>query len=102
MFTKRKEIEVRDQPPESVEPEVVERKVYVEEKRRPRFLLGLILGALLVAGGIAMFAHNEGSYQTAGASIDQNLNVAADNAKTTTNDVAQKVQAQTDDSAATQ
>ena len=99
MFSKRKEIEVRDQPPESVEPEVVERKVYVEEKHRPRFLLGLILGALLVAGGIAVFAHNEGSYQTAGASVDQGLNVAGDNAQTAANDVARKVEEQTDNTA---
>jgi hypothetical protein len=99
MFTKRKEIEVRDQPPESVEPEVVERRVYVEEKRRPRFLLGLVLGALLVAGAIAMFAHNEGSYQTAGANVDQSLNVAAENAKSATNDVAREVEARTDNTA---
>jgi hypothetical protein len=76
----RKEIEVREQPPESVEPDVVERRIYIEERRRPRFLLGLITGALLVASGIALFAGAEGSYRSAGAKMDQNISVAADTA----------------------
>ena len=88
MLHPRTQIEIRDQPPESVEPEVVERRVYVEEKRRPRFLLGLIIGALLVAGGIALFAGNEGSYETAGARVDQNLAAADDAAQTATDKTA--------------
>ena len=75
MFTNRKEVVVRDQPDLAVEPQVTERTTYVED-RRPRFLLGLILGAGLLAGGVAAFAHQQGSYEIAGASLDRSLGQA--------------------------
>lgn len=57
--------EPREQPFGAVEPETVERTIYVED-RRPRFVLGLIVGAVLLAGGVALLADEDGSYQTAG------------------------------------
>jgi hypothetical protein len=47
----RKIIEVRDQPARSVEPEVVERIVFVRD-RRPRFVLGLVVGAAMLAASV--------------------------------------------------
>ncbi len=47
----RRLIEVRDQPARSVEPEVVERIVFVRD-RRPRFVLGLIVGAAMLAASV--------------------------------------------------
>jgi hypothetical protein len=72
MFAKRKEVIVRDQPDLAVEPQVTERTTYVED-HRPRFLLGLILGVGLLAGGVATFAHQQGSYAIVGASLDRSL-----------------------------
>lgn len=49
---------------------------YVEHvEERPRrggggLIFGLLLGALLVAGGIAVYATNQGGYQRAGAEAD--------------------------------
>ena len=52
---------------------------YVERVERPRkkrgsgMLLGLLLGAMVVAGGVAIFASNQGGYAQAGATVDQEL-----------------------------
>jgi hypothetical protein len=92
---KRKEVVVRDQPALAVEPEVVERTVFVEDKR-PRFLLGLVLGAVLLAGGVAVFANHEGSYQTAGANADQALAQAQQTTESVTSDATTKIGAATE------
>jgi len=94
MFEKRKEVTVRDQPPEAVEPQVVEKTVYVED-RRPRFLLGLILGVLILASGVAFFANQKGSYRSAGASVDRSIANAEDKAQTATHDAARNVEQNT-------
>lgn len=80
MFNKQKEADVRDLPPRAVEPEIVERTVYVED-RSPRFVLGLILGAVLLAGGVTLFANEEGSYQSAGVAADEAVMQAREQAR---------------------
>jgi hypothetical protein len=94
MFEKRKEVVVRDQPANAVEPQVVEKTVYVEDKR-PRFMLGLVIGILLLAGGVALFAQHEGSYTSAGARVDHSLTSAQADARGATHDAAQAVEQQT-------
>ena len=94
MFEKRKEVTVRDQPPEAVEPQVLEKTVYVEDKR-PRFMLGLVLGVLLLAGGVALFANQAGSYRTAGAKVDHTIASAEDTTQQATHDAAKNVEQNT-------
>jgi len=52
----------------------VERTETVREKKKGGgWLFGLILGAILVAGGIAIYATNQGGYEQAGARTDNAL-----------------------------
>ena len=53
----------------------VERTETVHEKKKGGggWLFGLILGAILVAGGIAIYANNQGGYEQAGAQTDNAL-----------------------------
>ena len=94
MFQKRKEVPVTTQPAESVEPQVLEKTVYVEDKR-PRFMLGLVLGILLLAGGVALFANQAGSYRSAGAKVDHSIASAEDTTQQATHDAAQNVEQKT-------
>jgi len=75
MFTKRSKIAVADQTDLSVEPQIAEKTVYIRD-RQPRFIWGLLIGAALLAGGGVLLARQEGSFQTAGASLDRGLSHA--------------------------
>lgn len=70
----RREAEVTRDPETGRVTGYVER---IEEKPRKKggggWLFGLLLGAVLVAGGIAIYANNQGSYQNAGAKVDSQL-----------------------------
>ena len=47
------------------------REVVIERPRRKGgFGIGLFLGMMLIAGGILLFAYNQGSFQTAGVQAD--------------------------------
>lgn len=57
---------------------------YVERtEERPKksgggWIFGLLLGALLVAGGVAIYANNEGGFQQAGVEADRAVEQAQD------------------------
>jgi hypothetical protein len=65
----------------------VERTETVREKRKGGgWLFGLILGAILVAGGIAIYANNQGGYEQAGARTDSALAQAETETRQAAND----------------
>lgn len=62
---------------------------HVEERPKKSgggWLLGLILGALLVVGGIAIYANNQGGFQQAGVEADR----AVEQAQTQTGQAAEQ------------
>lgn len=69
-----------------------------EEPRRRRgvgVLWGLVLGAALLAGGVAIYANNQGGFEQAGAQADQGVERAAAESQ----DVAADVSAATSNAA---
>lgn len=70
---------------------------YVEHVERPKrrggggLLIGLILGALLVAGGIAIYASNQGGFQQAGIEADQAASQAASEASQASNEASNAI-----------
>ena len=88
----RREAEVTRDPETGRVTGYVER---IEEKPRKKgggaMLFGLLLGALLVAGGVAIYANNQGSYQRAGATIDSQLAQTETQARKAVGDASQAV-----------
>lgn len=64
----------RLRPSETRVERVIERPMIIKKRAGVgTWLGGAIVGMALVAGGYTLFAHNEGSYQGAGAVMDQKL-----------------------------
>ncbi|MGE3302029.1 MAG: hypothetical protein AB7M12_02825 [Hyphomonadaceae bacterium] len=80
-------------------------------KKKPGFgvwLGGAIVGAALLAGGYAYFAHERGSYSAAGAAVDQRVaqaesavNAAAEDAGDVAKDTGDRIESATDRAANT-
>lgn len=75
-----------------MEGNVVDRQTRIERpKKKGGFGWGLILGALIIVGGIGLFAYNQGSFETAGARADQATQTAQVEATQTADNARQAI-----------